>query len=340
MQKAILTSLLVILFSTYSGSAGNWEVYFTDPGRTCRGCTTPEDALTGLLSNCRSSFYGAFYDISAMRIINSLVEAHRRGVDVKLVTDDENFSGPGITLLLDAGIPVVTDDSSSLMHNKFAVIDKEIIFTGSYNTTDNCGHKNNNNAVMFRSVELAEIYLVEFEEMFEQHIFGNKKEVGPFAELTREYYADVNGIDINVYFAPENNVEKIILNRIKKAKSAVFFMCFSFTSDDIGELLIRRHKDGIKVAGIFEKKGVSNDYSEYTKMKIEGVPVETDSNVHVMHHKVIIIDGYRVITGSYNLSANANTKNDENVIIIDSTEIAALYMKEFARLYKGRRIWE
>ncbi len=332
---------MIILFSpNFAVTEQAWQVYFTDPGKKCKNCTTPEDALAGLLDNCRTSFYGAFYDISAERIINALIRAHVRGVDVKLVTDDENFSGPGINMLLEAGIAIVTDNSPSLMHNKFAVADGELVFTGSYNTTDNCGHKNNNNAVIFRSAELAEIYLVEFEEMFKSRIFGNKKETGPFAELTRDYYADVNGIDINVYFAPENNVEKIILNRIKKAKSSVYFLCFSFTSDDIGEMLITRHKEGLKVAGIFEKKGINNDYSEYTKMKIEGVPVETDSNIHVMHHKVIVIDGYRVITGSYNLSANANTKNDENIIIIDSSEIASLYMKEFARLYRGKKIWE
>ena len=128
MQKAILTLLMVLSFSTFTIPAGTWEVYFTDPGKTCRGCTTPEDALARLLAECRSSFYGAFYDISAIRIVDSLIEAHRRGVDVKLVTDDENFSGQGITMLLEAGIAVVTDESPSLMHNKFAVIDKEIIF--------------------------------------------------------------------------------------------------------------------------------------------------------------------------------------------------------------------
>lgn len=340
MLRAILAFILTISLYSIAAPDGAWDVYFTDPEKKCSGCVTPEDALAGLLQNCRSSFYGAFYDISAPGIIKALIGARRRGVDVKLVTDDENFSGQGITQLLDAGIAVVTDDSPSLMHNKFAVIDREIVFTGSYNTTDNCGHKNNNNAVMFRSVELAEIYLVEFEEMFESRIFGNKREMGPFAELSREYYADVNGIDINVYFAPENNVEKIILNRIRKAKSSVYFMCFSFTSDDIGEMLISKYKDGVKVAGIFEKKGINNDYSEYTKMKIEGLPVVTDLNRHVMHHKVIIIDGYRVITGSYNLSANANTKNDENIMIIDSREIASLYMKEFVRLYRGKKIWE
>ena len=336
----MLTFLFVLLFSPVLSPSGAWQVFFTDPQGQCRGCTTPEDALIGLLKDCRSSFYGAFYDISAVKVVNSIMKAHRRGVDVRLVTDDQNFSGQGITMLLDEGIAIVTDDSSALMHNKFAVIDRETVFTGSYNITENGGHKNNNNAVIIRSVELAEIYLVEFEEMFKDRIFGNRKETGPFAALTRSYYADVNGININVYFAPENNVEKIIHSRIKKAKASVYFMYFSFTSDDIGELLISRHKEGVKVAGIFEKRGVNNDYCEYTKMKIEGVPVVTDNNIHVMHHKVIIIDGYRVITGSYNLSANANTKNDENIMIIDSREIAALKMKEFVRLYKGRKIWD
>ena len=340
MQKAILIIMLLVPFGAFPGTGGNWEVYFTDPGGKCGRCTNPEKALVRLIAGCTGSFYGAFYDISAMPVVDALVRAKARGVDVRLVTDDANFSGPGINRLLEAGIRVVTDQSPSLMHNKFAVIDREILFTGSYNTTDNCGHKNNNNAVMFRSAELAEIYLMEFEEMYGNGIFGNRRETGPFAALRRDYYADVDGIDINVYFAPENNVERIILNRIKKAKSSVYFMCFSFTSDDIGEAMIARHRDGLKVAGIFEKRGSGNDYSEFTKMKIEGVPVETDRNVHVMHHKVIIIDGYRVITGSYNLSANANTKNDENIIIIDSREIAGLYMSEFARLYRGKKLWE
>ena len=69
-------------------------------------------------------------------------------------------------------------------------------------------------------------------------------------------------------------------------------------------------------------------------MKVESVPVRLDKNRGVMHHKVIIIDDYRVITGSFNISKNANNKNDENIIILDSRDLALKYIEEFNRIYK------
>lgn len=340
-MKKILTALIVFTICSFASAQEQcWEVFFTDPSGKVKSGNTPENGLLREIRNTVSTFYGAFYDISSKEIAIELVNAGKRGVDVKLVTDDANFEGECITMLLDAGIPVVNDGRPGLMHNKFAVIDGEIIFTGSFNTTDNCAHLNNNNAVLFRSRELAAIYLGEFDEMFNQGIFGNRKEKGPFSAMTKSYYADVDGIDVNVYFAPEDNVERIIYNRIKKARVSVYFMCFSFTSDDLGELLIEKHKSGVRVAGIFEKNGSGSEYSEYTKMKIEGVPVELDTNRNNMHHKVLIIDGVRVITGSYNLSRNADMRNDENIIIIDSREIAARFMEEFNRLYPGGAKWE
>ena len=52
-----------------------------------------------------------------------------------------------------------------------------------------------------------------------------------------------------------------------------------------------------------------------------------------MHNKVVLVDGRYVITGSLNFSTNAETSNDENVIIIDNPEIAARYMAEFDRVW-------
>jgi phosphatidylserine/phosphatidylglycerophosphate/cardiolipin synthase-like enzyme len=51
-----------------------------------------------------------------------------------------------------------------------------------------------------------------------------------------------------------------------------------------------------------------------------------------MHHKVIVIDGAVVVTGSYNFSKNANTVNDENCIIIHDSGIAKEFIKEYERL--------
>jgi phosphatidylserine/phosphatidylglycerophosphate/cardiolipin synthase-like enzyme len=110
-------------------------------------------------------------------------------------------------------------------------------------------------------------------------------------------------------------------------------MAFSFTSDKIGEEIIRQFKNGVKVYGIFEKIGSNTKYSEYTKMKLEKIPVKLDKNRYRMHHKVIVIDGQIVVMGSYNFSESANNQNDENILIIDNNEIAAEYLQEFNRLY-------
>ena len=68
-------------------------------------------------------------------------------------------------------------------------------------------------------------------------------------------------------------------------------------------------------------------------MKLEGIPVKLDKNRYKMHHKVLIIDGRLLMTGSYNFTKSANRNNDENVLIIDSEEIVGEYLKEFYRLY-------
>jgi phosphatidylserine/phosphatidylglycerophosphate/cardiolipin synthase-like enzyme len=48
-----------------------------------------------------------------------------------------------------------------------------------------------------------------------------------------------------------------------------------------------------------------------------------------MHHKVIVVDARLVMTGSYNFSANAETRNDENLIMIHCRDIAARFIEEF-----------
>jgi len=68
-------------------------------------------------------------------------------------------------------------------------------------------------------------------------------------------------------------------------------------------------------------------------MKEKSMDVKQDGNKRVMHHKVFIIDGEKVITGSYNFSNSAESKNDENIIMLENPEIAETYEQEFKRIY-------
>ena len=72
---------------------------------------------------------------------------------------------------------------------------------------------------------------------------------------------------------------------------------------------------------------------EYEHLLNAGLDVRLDGNPRNMHHKVIIIDGQIVVTGSYNFSASAEERNDENTLILHNPDIAAQFLAEFQRVY-------
>lgn len=335
--------ILVLLAPAGGDCSGWWRIYFTAPGKwgVASQSVNPEAGLVSAVGKAKTYFYGAFYEISSPRVVEALVAARKRGVEVKLVAEHDTMrkeKGKGRRFMKgmeEAGIEIMTDPSRrrGLMHNKFAVIDGTCLWTGSYNATVNDAVKNNNSAILIYSQPLAEIYRKEFIEMFEEGIFGNRKEPGPFGDFRTSYHVIIEDTDINAYFSPEDNIERIILKRLQKAKHSIYFMAFSFTSAGIGEMMIDKYKAGVEVRGIFERRGANTGHSQFVKMKLEGVPVKLDHNRNAMHHKVIIIDGIRVIMGSYNFSRNANRANDENILIIDNAAIAAEYMAEFKRLW-------
>jgi phosphatidylserine/phosphatidylglycerophosphate/cardiolipin synthase-like enzyme len=313
-----------------------WRVYFTLPDKKEAkklNIETPEIALLRNIKNTKKSFYGAFFEINSQPIVTELINAHERGVNIKLVLEKDNSRKKEVKELAKAGIEIVTDNRKALMHNKFAVIDDKLAWTGSYNLTYNDEHKNNNNVIEIHSEDVAKIYLDEFNEMFNNKIFGNKKEYKVFPAFRKKYYVKIDDTDINVYFSPEDNIERIVIERIKKAKQSIHFMAFSFTSNKLAEEMIRLNKNGIKVYGIIEKIGSNTKDSQFVKLKLEGIQVKLDKNKYRMHHKVIIIDESILITGSYNFSKSANEKNDENIVILNNKDIIKLYFEEFFKLF-------
>jgi phosphatidylserine/phosphatidylglycerophosphate/cardiolipin synthase-like enzyme len=88
------------------------------------------------------------------------------------------------------------------------------------------------------------------------------------------------------------------------------------------------------VAGVMEDEQInSNAGTEFDPFRQAGLDVLRDGNGGQMHHKVMIIDGSIVVLGSYNFTKSAETRNDENLIVIYNREIAAQFMAEFQRVY-------
>ena len=192
--KTICTIFLIaasVFYAHFSLAEDWWRVYFTSPGVKEPKLETPEKALIRNIRNADKSFYGAFYEINSEPIIRELINARKRGIDVKLVIEKDNSTKKAIKELIESGITVVTDNRKALMHNKFAVIDGRILWTGSYNLTYNDEYKNNNNVIEIQSEDIADIYLSEFGEMFDKKIFGNRKEYTLFPVLRKKYYVKI-----------------------------------------------------------------------------------------------------------------------------------------------------
>ena len=94
---------------------------------------------------------------------------------------------------------------------------------------------------------------------------------------------------------------------------------FNFTSQEIADSLISAQLRGIDVNGIMEKSQNSK-YSVFNKLNNSRINVTWDTNPANMHHKVFIIDGTTLITGSTNPSNNGLNNNDENIVIIELEE--------------------
>jgi len=311
---------------------GDWyTLYFSDPDAPDAGTYRggPDSSLAQAIDAARISVDAAIYHLNLWSIRDALIDAHQRGVQVRVVVESDNLDEVEVGDLRQAGIEVLGDRRESLMHNKFVVIDGLEVWTGSMNFTVNGGYRNDNNLLRLRSAQLAENFTHEFEEMFLQDMFGDNTIADtPYPHL------DVNGTRLETYFSPDDDVADHIVALIEAAEKDIVFMAFSFTSDPIGDALLAAESRGVSVQGVFEESQYySNQGGEFDRLQAAGLDVVLDGNSYNMHHKVFVIDGEIVIMGSYNFSRSAEERNDENVLMIFSPDLAAQYLAEFERIY-------
>ena len=262
------------------------------------------------------SVHCAFYDIDLKNIIRSLAKKSKF-IDVKLVIDGSNYNeqikGDGIKL----------DNNKQLMHNKFCIIDSYIVITGSFNPTYNDNYQNRNNVIVVYSNILAKNYEYEFDELW-----NGKFGIGDEVKTPKIY---INKIKTENYFCPEDRCAPKLISLIKNAEKSIYFMSFSFTSEEIADALIMKY--GLDIRGIFDSQHASNKFSQFKRLQEFGIRVKKDKNKYKMHHKVFIIDNQTVATGSFNPTLSADIKNDENLLIIHDKKIANAYLKEFDSLW-------
>jgi phosphatidylserine/phosphatidylglycerophosphate/cardiolipin synthase-like enzyme/DNA/RNA endonuclease YhcR with UshA esterase domain len=345
-------------FITTSTSSGEMRVFFNRSVDTtfASPATNKPSAVTGakceselisLISKATSTVDVAMYSNASTGIRDALKAAATRGVRVRYIADktaNSNIFSDTATL----GFKFIKKPTDDLMHNKFFIIDagdaqKSWVSTGSMNLTTNQLFTDYNNMIWIQDQGLAKTYTAEFEEMWGSTTATPNLTKGKFGALkandTPQKVTLGNGKKVDVYFSPSDGASKAIFAAISTADNDVEAALLLVTFFDLGTAL-----NNSRVRGADTRVLVHNDTinagSQIRFLQGNGGKVKLFPGTDIFHHKYCIIDGKKadsnpiLITGSHNWSNTAETRNDENTLLIYDAAIANLYLQEFEARWK------
>lgn len=164
-MKTKICSLLLLFYSTllladkFEADA-SYNVCFT-PAQSC----TP--LIVANLNNAKNQILVEAYSFTSVPIAKALLQASKRGVDVKVILDKSQYRAHGFSaakLLTDYHIPVWIDYQPSIAHNKVMIIDNKIVITGSFNFTRAAEEKNAENVIVIKDALLAKRYAANWNQ--------------------------------------------------------------------------------------------------------------------------------------------------------------------------------
>jgi phospholipase D len=160
-----------------------------------------------------------------------------------------------------------------------------------------------------------------------QSFFSRNNAVTTTSEVEKPILTEAGKIEL--CFTPPSGCGKVIANLISKANESIYVQAYGITSTAIVSELISAHNRGIKVRILLDKSNLHDKYSKMAELQKAGIDVSIDAVAGIAHNKVIIIDESITITGSFNFTRSADSRNVENVIIVDDKEIAQRYIQNW-----------
>ena len=317
---------------------GVFDAWFTEPGvvSDTETETDLDDAIIALVDASTTTLDLCLYEFNEEPLIEAVLAAHDRGVLVRMVGDGDEIHDPGYEALVEAGVVLSTrKPKDRIMHDKYVIADQQVVWTGSTNFSENGVHRNNNNGVMIESAELAAQFQADFDQMFDDGLFGRKKD-----DTNLNNVIDFRGYDLDFYFSPQHDPIDYLVAEVDAAERSVRFMIFSFTHPDLRDAIFRAQDRGVEVYGIYDESQGRGRYSTDEALAEASVPTWIDGNHNStgfaggkMHHKAMVIDAElssgRVVMGSFNWSKSATNYNDENLLVLRDPGIVALFRDEF-----------
>ena len=134
---------------------------------------------------------------------------------------------------------------------------------------------------------------------------------------------------VQIYFSPKGGATEAVVNALDHATNDVLVQAYSFTSAPIAKALVEAHRRDVKVKVILDHSQRTEKYSEADFLKNSGIPTLIDARHAIAHNKIIIIDQYVVLTGSFNFTKAAEEHNAENLLVINDPALARRYVENW-----------
>lgn len=135
------------------------------------------------------------------------------------------------------------------------------------------------------------------------------------------------------WFSPHDDCAGRIINLMGEARTSADLCVFTITDDRISDSILAAHARGVHVRIISDNDKAHDLGSDIGRFLAAGVGVRVDRTAFHMHHKFAIIDGRRLLNGSYNWTRGAARDNQENLIVCDDPRLVTAFSQEFERLW-------
>lgn len=137
----------------------------------------------------------------------------------------------------------------------------------------------------------------------------------------------------NAYFSHHDDIREIAIENLNSAKTDLKICMFTISDDPIAKTIEECFERGVYIRIITDDGKIFDKGSDIMPLLKKGLNIRIDSERSLMHHKFVIIDHIKLLTGSYNWTRTGADVNNENMLVTTNNKIVRAYKKEFQRLW-------
>ena len=279
------------------------------------------DKVVNFIDNAKKRIYLEVYILTEKRIIEALVKAKNRWIDMKIILEKNVFWSPTINKKSFQELEKVwinvkysSENNYTFTHSKFYIIDDFFLVS-----TGNMSHSTFtvNKEFFVKSSNISDLKLLE--QLFSDD-FSNKKSII---------------CSYNLISSP-NCSREMIGNLLKSAKKEIYIYNQEISDEEILSILKEKKKKWLDIKLIiWDKNKVKRNTQVFLDLKNLGIEIISPKKPYI-HAKLVLIDWSYIYVWSINFTANSFDNNREVWVIFNNPktwwEIKKEFLKDFSNL--------